>query len=130
MVTHPRQTIIDKNIRERLSTAYLKEATGTTPQTLVVENQHINPPEEPELMANADYDAPKKPVSVFFLYFKPLPKATQCEKKKKKEKSELKHSYKHTDQRNVRTKGKAEGRTKNFKKTEKLMKLKRDFIDN
>ena len=29
-------------------------------QTLVVENQHINPPEEPELMANTDSDAPKK----------------------------------------------------------------------
>ncbi|GFS52125.1 hypothetical protein TNCV_1105241 [Trichonephila clavipes] len=35
---------------------------------LVVENQHINPPEEPEHMANADYDALKKPVSVFFLF--------------------------------------------------------------
>ncbi len=34
-------------------------------------------------MANADSDAPKKPVSVFD--FKPLPKATQCEKKKEKE---------------------------------------------
>ncbi|GFV86259.1 hypothetical protein TNCV_2093001 [Trichonephila clavipes] len=31
-------------------------------------------------MENADYDTLKKPVSVF--YFKPLPKATQCEKKK------------------------------------------------
>ena len=32
-------------------------------QTLEVENQHINPPEEPELMANADSYALKKPVS-------------------------------------------------------------------
>ncbi|GFU27385.1 uncharacterized protein TNCV_3906251 [Trichonephila clavipes] len=37
-------------------------------QTLVLETQHVNPPEEPELMANADYDPPKKPVSVFFLF--------------------------------------------------------------
>ncbi|GFU25961.1 uncharacterized protein TNCV_5104581 [Trichonephila clavipes] len=36
-------------------------------QTLVVENQHTNPPEEPEHMANADYDALKKPVSVFLI---------------------------------------------------------------
>ncbi|GFY17089.1 hypothetical protein TNCV_1088651 [Trichonephila clavipes] len=34
-------------------------------QTVVVENQHINPPEEPEFMANADSDSPKKPASVF-----------------------------------------------------------------
>ncbi|GFW79559.1 hypothetical protein TNCV_128641 [Trichonephila clavipes] len=34
---------------------------SANPQNLVVENQHINPPEEPELMANADYDALKKP---------------------------------------------------------------------
>ncbi|GFV96106.1 uncharacterized protein TNCV_1870671 [Trichonephila clavipes] len=54
------------------------------PQTLVVENQHINPPEEPKLMVNADYDALKKPVSVF--YFKLLPKATQCEEKRKSKK--------------------------------------------
>ncbi|GFU28772.1 uncharacterized protein TNCV_469281 [Trichonephila clavipes] len=52
------------------------ENNSANPQTLVVENQHINPPEEPEYMANADYDALKKPVCVFF-YFKPLPKATQ-----------------------------------------------------
>ncbi|GFX34818.1 uncharacterized protein TNCV_2327581 [Trichonephila clavipes] len=41
------------------------ENNSANPQTLVVENQHINPPEEPEHMANADYDALKKPVSVF-----------------------------------------------------------------
>ncbi|GFV48825.1 uncharacterized protein TNCV_4269021 [Trichonephila clavipes] len=35
--------------------------------TLIVEKQHINLPEEPELMVNADYDALKKPVSVFFI---------------------------------------------------------------
>ncbi|GFX15170.1 uncharacterized protein TNCV_2708751 [Trichonephila clavipes] len=111
MVTHPGQTIIDKYIGERLSTAYFRAATvenavkgfkkcgiethnpldfsehdfavskatdhdvvcyetennRANPQTLVVENQHINAPEEPELMANADSDAPKKPFSVFFL---------------------------------------------------------------
>ncbi|GFX81484.1 hypothetical protein TNCV_143341 [Trichonephila clavipes] len=42
------------------------------PQTVVVENQHINPPEEPELMANADSDAPKKPVNVFFFQFQTI----------------------------------------------------------
>ncbi|GFX11385.1 uncharacterized protein TNCV_2804461 [Trichonephila clavipes] len=67
-------------------------------------------------MANTDSDTPKKPVIVFF-YFKPLSKATQCEKKEKA-KSELKHSYKHTLLKNVRTKGKSEGRTRNLKKTE------------
>ncbi|GFU44185.1 hypothetical protein TNCV_91131 [Trichonephila clavipes] len=36
----------------------------TNPQTLVVKNQHINPPEEPELMENADYNALKKPASI------------------------------------------------------------------
>ncbi|GFY25591.1 hypothetical protein TNCV_2487111 [Trichonephila clavipes] len=87
------QTIIDKNIGERLSTAYFRAAAvgnvnkgfkkcaietdsplvfrehdftasnatdhdvvgdeaENNPQTLVVENQHINPPEEPELMEN------------------------------------------------------------------------------
>ncbi|GFV99658.1 hypothetical protein TNCV_5080201 [Trichonephila clavipes] len=50
---------------------------SANPQTPAVKNQHINPPEEPELIANADYDALKKPVSAFFIYFKPLPKATQ-----------------------------------------------------
>ncbi|GFS54491.1 uncharacterized protein TNCV_1742611 [Trichonephila clavipes] len=39
---------------------------SANPQTLVVETQHINPPEEPELMANANSDAPNKPVIVFF----------------------------------------------------------------
>ncbi|GFU10169.1 uncharacterized protein TNCV_3449521 [Trichonephila clavipes] len=77
-------------------------------QTLVVENQRINPSEEPEFMANADYDALKKPVSVF--YFKSLPKATQ-DGGQKKQKTELKHSYKHTHRRNVRTKGEAEQET-------------------
>ncbi|GFW43828.1 uncharacterized protein TNCV_2854611 [Trichonephila clavipes] len=109
MVIHPEQFIIDKNIGERLSTAYFSapivgnavkglkkcgiethnhlvlsehdfsaskatdhdvvgdetENNSANPQTLVVENQHINPPEEPEFIANADYDAIKKPVSVF-----------------------------------------------------------------
>ncbi|GFX69953.1 hypothetical protein TNCV_2079331 [Trichonephila clavipes] len=34
---------------------------------VVVENQHINPPEEPECRTrkNANSDAPKKPVGVF-----------------------------------------------------------------
>ncbi|GFY18808.1 HTH_Tnp_Tc3_2 domain-containing protein [Trichonephila clavipes] len=36
------------------------ENNSTNPQTLVVENQHINPPKEPELMENAHYDALKK----------------------------------------------------------------------
>ncbi|GFU02899.1 hypothetical protein TNCV_3481001 [Trichonephila clavipes] len=36
------------------------ENNSANPQTLLVENQHINPPEEPELMANAGYDAIKK----------------------------------------------------------------------
>ncbi|GFX16154.1 uncharacterized protein TNCV_4704101 [Trichonephila clavipes] len=40
------------------------ENNSANPQNLVVENQHINPPEAPELMANADYDALKKPVSI------------------------------------------------------------------
>ncbi|GFU55903.1 uncharacterized protein TNCV_3971601 [Trichonephila clavipes] len=41
------------------------ENNSANHQTLVVENQHINPPEEPEHMTNADYYALKKPVSVF-----------------------------------------------------------------
>ncbi|GFY13225.1 uncharacterized protein TNCV_2334891 [Trichonephila clavipes] len=41
------------------------ENNSANPQTLLVENQHINSPEEPEHMANADFDALKKPVSVF-----------------------------------------------------------------
>ncbi|GFV27380.1 uncharacterized protein TNCV_3795751 [Trichonephila clavipes] len=41
------------------------ENNSADPRTLVAENQHIYPPEEPELKANADSDAPKKPVSVF-----------------------------------------------------------------
>ncbi|GFY32128.1 uncharacterized protein TNCV_2622651 [Trichonephila clavipes] len=53
------------------------EINSSNSQTLVVENQLINPPEEPELMANTDFDEPKRPVSVFLLP-KPLPKATQC----------------------------------------------------
>ncbi|GFX46759.1 hypothetical protein TNCV_4039071 [Trichonephila clavipes] len=32
---------------------------------MVVENQHLFPPEEPELMTNTDSDAPKIPVSFF-----------------------------------------------------------------
>ncbi|GFX24554.1 hypothetical protein TNCV_3343341 [Trichonephila clavipes] len=110
MLTHPGQTIIDKNIGERLSPAYFRAATvgntikgftkweiqshdplvssehdfpsskatshdvigdelnnSTNSQTLVAENQNINHPKEPELMANANYDALNKPVS-FFLF--------------------------------------------------------------
>ncbi|GFX49483.1 uncharacterized protein TNCV_4901251 [Trichonephila clavipes] len=48
---------------------------SANPRTLVVENHHINPPEEPELMVNVNYDGPKKPVIVFDV--KPLPKTTQ-----------------------------------------------------
>ncbi|GFW19347.1 uncharacterized protein TNCV_256741 [Trichonephila clavipes] len=44
------------------------EINSANPQTLEVENQHKNPPEEPELMSNADSDAPKKPVNVFFFF--------------------------------------------------------------
>ncbi|GFW83036.1 hypothetical protein TNCV_4604631 [Trichonephila clavipes] len=58
---------------------------ATDPQILVVENQHINPPEEPELKANAVSDAPKMS-DVSVLNFKPLPKATQCEKTRKRKK--------------------------------------------
>ncbi|GFS70729.1 hypothetical protein TNCV_498141 [Trichonephila clavipes] len=36
------------------------ENNSVNPQTLAVTNQHINPPEEPEHMANVDYDAVKK----------------------------------------------------------------------
>ncbi|GFU91604.1 uncharacterized protein TNCV_2543681 [Trichonephila clavipes] len=42
------------------------ENNSANTQTLVVENQHINLPEEPEHMANADYDALKKRLLVFF----------------------------------------------------------------
>ncbi|GFV47040.1 uncharacterized protein TNCV_2699341 [Trichonephila clavipes] len=87
------------------------------PQSLVVENQHIKSPEEPELMANADSDASKKPVSVLDLKPHCL-KQTQCEKKEKKQKTDLKHFYKDT-QRNVRSKGKAEGRKGSLKKQRK-----------
>ncbi|GFX76825.1 hypothetical protein TNCV_1952661 [Trichonephila clavipes] len=41
------------------------ENNSANSYTLVVENQRINPPEKPELMENADYDAIKKHVSVF-----------------------------------------------------------------
>ncbi|GFU22095.1 dynein beta chain, ciliary [Trichonephila clavipes] len=119
ILTHPGQTITDKNIGEVLSTTYFKAATvgnavkgfkkcgielhnplvlseydfaaakttddgvvgdaaennSANPQTLVVENQHINPTEAPEVMVNADSDASKKPVSIFF-HFKSLPKAS------------------------------------------------------
>ncbi|GFY33522.1 uncharacterized protein TNCV_4538501 [Trichonephila clavipes] len=37
------------------------EINSANPQTKVVENQHINPPEEPELITNTDSDVPKKP---------------------------------------------------------------------
>ncbi|GFS96427.1 hypothetical protein TNCV_17521 [Trichonephila clavipes] len=59
-------------------------------------------------MANADYDALKKPVSVS--YFKPLPKATQCEKKNKKGEFTQVFLQAHPS-KNVRTKGKAEQET-------------------
>ncbi|GFU78208.1 DDE-1 domain-containing protein [Trichonephila clavipes] len=133
-VTHPGQTITDKYIGDPLSTAYFKAATvgnamkgfkecgiephnplllsehgfdaakttdhdvvgdateinSANPQTLAVENQHKNPSEEPELIANADSDAPKS-----------TPLKEMLEQK-----------------------GKAEGRTGNFKKNrqEKLAK--------
>ncbi|GFV53509.1 hypothetical protein TNCV_4746571 [Trichonephila clavipes] len=35
------------------------EINRANPQTMVVENQHINPPEEPKLMENTDSDTPK-----------------------------------------------------------------------
>ncbi|GFU41330.1 hypothetical protein TNCV_3011511 [Trichonephila clavipes] len=60
------------------------ESNSANTQTLVIENQHINPPQEPKLTAHADYDAPKKSVRVF--YFKPLPKAMKCENKSKSKK--------------------------------------------
>ncbi|GFS96190.1 hypothetical protein TNCV_1141601 [Trichonephila clavipes] len=41
------------------------ENNSANHHTLIVENQRISPPDEPELMANADYDALKKPISVF-----------------------------------------------------------------
>ncbi|GFW34320.1 hypothetical protein TNCV_220461 [Trichonephila clavipes] len=96
MVPHPGRTIIDKCIGERLSTAYITAAragnavkanmtvaskptdhdivgdetenNSANPQTLVEEMEHINPPEEPELIANADYHALKKPVLRGFLF--------------------------------------------------------------
>ncbi|GFX82256.1 hypothetical protein TNCV_972681 [Trichonephila clavipes] len=45
------------------------ENNCANPQTLVVENQHINnPPLEPELMANADYDVPNAKSLLVFLF--------------------------------------------------------------
>ncbi|GFW04773.1 hypothetical protein TNCV_4880091 [Trichonephila clavipes] len=38
------------------------ENNSANTQSLVVENQHINPPKEPEHTTNADYDALKKPL--------------------------------------------------------------------
>ncbi|GFU79772.1 hypothetical protein TNCV_4928031 [Trichonephila clavipes] len=93
------------------------ENYSATSQTLVVENNHINLPEEPEFMANADCESLKKPVNDFYL--KPLPEATRCENEKKWQTIELNHSYKHTHQRNVRTKGKAEERARNCKKKQR-----------
>ncbi|GFV37458.1 hypothetical protein TNCV_1157211 [Trichonephila clavipes] len=96
------------------------ENNNANPQTLLVENKHINPPEEPEHMANADYDDLKKPSSVFFFfYFKPLPKAKPCEKKRKKQKSELKHCYKHTHQRMLAQREQQKKEMETLKKTEK-----------
>ncbi|GFV42699.1 hypothetical protein TNCV_840541 [Trichonephila clavipes] len=63
MVSHPGQTIIDKNIPTDLDVVGDEtENNSANPQTLIEENQHINSSEESELMANADYDAPKKPL--------------------------------------------------------------------
>ncbi|GFX59829.1 uncharacterized protein TNCV_4130721 [Trichonephila clavipes] len=56
-------------------------------------------------MANSDDSGAPKQI---IFDFKPLPKATQCEKIEKKQKTELKHSYKNTHQINVRKNGKAE----------------------
>ncbi|PRD22957.1 UNVERIFIED_CONTAM: hypothetical protein NCL1_47710 [Trichonephila clavipes] len=92
MITHPGQTITDKNIGDEHDFAASEttdhvavgdetENNSANPQTLIVEIQHISPPEEQEYMVNVDSDAPKKPVSVFDL--KPLPKTTQYEKKEK-----------------------------------------------
>ncbi|GFS52414.1 hypothetical protein TNCV_4851091 [Trichonephila clavipes] len=82
IIPHLGQTILDKSIGERLSPANFRTATvGNTVKGLKNpgsrKNQLINPPEEPDLIANGGYDEPKKPVSVF--YFKPLPKATQTD---------------------------------------------------
>ncbi|GFX77840.1 uncharacterized protein TNCV_432251 [Trichonephila clavipes] len=43
------------------------DINSADPQTLVVKNQHINPPEETELMEYTNSDTPTKPVSVFFI---------------------------------------------------------------
>ncbi|GFW86308.1 uncharacterized protein TNCV_4330921 [Trichonephila clavipes] len=63
------------------------ENNSADPQTLVLEKQHINHPEEPGVMANAVYDALKKPFSVFFIPNHCL-KQHNVRKKKKKQKSE------------------------------------------
>ncbi|GFS64743.1 uncharacterized protein TNCV_4685231 [Trichonephila clavipes] len=93
------------------------ENNSANPQTLVVESQHINTPEEPEFMANADYDALKKPVDVVFFISNHCLKQHNM-KGEKKQNSELKHSYKHTYQ-SVRTKGKQKEEQETLKKTEK-----------
>ncbi|GFX45640.1 uncharacterized protein TNCV_176331 [Trichonephila clavipes] len=58
---------------------------SANPQTLVVTNQHINPPEEPELMANANYDALKKLASFFFIS-NHCPKQNNVRKERKRKK--------------------------------------------
>ncbi|GFX70973.1 uncharacterized protein TNCV_1689561 [Trichonephila clavipes] len=107
------------------------ENNSANPQTLVVENQHINPPEEQKLMANADYDEPKKLVGVF--YFKPLPKATQCEKKEKAKKTKKKKKVSSSILTSTPIKEMLEQKEKQKEeqkhlenREEKLVKLKRD----
>ncbi|GFW52154.1 uncharacterized protein TNCV_2426011 [Trichonephila clavipes] len=77
---------LHRQLREIRSFHVIRDDADQRRATLVVENQQISHPEEPELMVNAEFDAPKKP---------------------------------HTHQRNVRTKGKAEGRTENTVRKQK-----------
>ncbi|GFW67230.1 uncharacterized protein TNCV_2698401 [Trichonephila clavipes] len=70
------------------------ENNSAIPQSLVVENQHINPPEEPKLMANADSDAPKKHVIVFFYISNHYQKQHNVRKKRKKQKKGA-HAFLH-----------------------------------
>ncbi|GFW38231.1 hypothetical protein TNCV_3839591 [Trichonephila clavipes] len=62
-------------------------------QTLVLETQHVNPPEEPEPMANADYDPPKKPkkqkVSLNILTSTPLKEMLEQRANQKEEQETL-----------------------------------------
>ncbi|GFU98590.1 hypothetical protein TNCV_3654211 [Trichonephila clavipes] len=92
---------------------------------MVVEN-HINPPEEPELKANDDSGAPKKSVSVF--YFKPLPKTTQNKKKTKNKKvsSSILTSTPIKEMLEQREKQKEEQNTLRKQRREARVKLKRE----